>query len=34
VLLEWMRVTAEGRRAEAGTAAKVDDPPKKAQPSR
>ncbi len=26
VLLEWMRVTAEGRRAEAGTAAKVDDP--------
>jgi PAT family beta-lactamase induction signal transducer AmpG len=34
VLLEWMRVTAEGRRAQAGTAATVDDPPKKAQPSR
>jgi PAT family beta-lactamase induction signal transducer AmpG len=34
VLLEWMRVTAEGRRAEAGTAAKVDDPQAGAQPSR
>jgi PAT family beta-lactamase induction signal transducer AmpG len=28
VILEWMRVTAEGRRAEAGTATKVDEPAK------
>ena len=28
VILEWMRVAAEGRRAEAGTAAKVDEPAK------
>jgi len=28
VILEWMRVTAEGRRADAGTAAKVDEPAK------
>jgi len=28
VLLEWMRVAAEGRRAEAGTAPKVDEPAK------
>jgi PAT family beta-lactamase induction signal transducer AmpG len=28
VILEWMRVSAEGRRAEVGTAAKVDEPAK------
>ena len=31
VILEWMRVAAEGRRAEAGTAAKVDEPARDAK---